>query len=180
VNSHSEKSKIKAASNPRLTKQELTGIDVCFPRAQILERSSGRLFQPQLADAGYQGAGGDSEQLGGRCVGLPDSDAETAIESAAQSAYLMSMLSTLKAVVQGDKIHWQEAVDKVLPSDHPVEVLVTILEGGINGLSPEERGRRRVAALERLAELNAFSQVQDPVKWQQESREDRPLPGRDS
>lgn len=92
----------------------------------------------------------------------------------------MSMLRTLKAVVQGDKIHWQEAVDKVLPPDHAVEVLVTILEGPPNGLPPEERGRRRVAALEKLAALGAFSQIQDPVQWQQESREDRRLPGRDS
>ena len=92
----------------------------------------------------------------------------------------MSMLSTLKAVVQGDKIQWQEAVDDVLPLDQPVEVLVTILEGRPNGLSLEERGRRRVAALEKLAALNAFSQVQDPVQWQQESREERRLPGRDS
>ena len=92
----------------------------------------------------------------------------------------MSMLSTLKAVVQGDRIHWQEAVDEVLPSDRPVEVLVTILEGQPNGLSPEERGCRRVAALERLAALNAFSQIQDPVQWQQESREERGLPGRNS
>lgn len=90
------------------------------------------------------------------------------------------MLSTLKAVVQGDKIRWQEAVDDVLPSDHPVEVLVTILEGRPNGLSPEERGRRRVTALQRLAALNAFSKVEDPVQWQQESREDRQLPGRGS
>ena len=90
------------------------------------------------------------------------------------------MLSTLRAVVQGDKIHWQEAVDEVLPTDHPVEVLVTILEGRPNGVSVEERGRRRVAALRNLAALKAFSEIQDPVQWQQESREDRRLPGRES
>ena len=90
------------------------------------------------------------------------------------------MLSTLKAVVQGNQIHWQEAVDQILPPDHAVEVLVTILEGGANDPPLEERARRRIAALERLAALNAFSQIQDPVQWQQESREDRWLPGRDS
>ncbi|PYJ03863.1 MAG: hypothetical protein DME25_11040 [Verrucomicrobia bacterium] len=90
------------------------------------------------------------------------------------------MLSTLKAVVQGDKILWQEAVDNLLPSDRPVEVLVTILEGRPRGLSLEEQGQRRVAALHKLVALNAFSGIQDPVQWQQETREDRSLPGRDS
>ena len=90
------------------------------------------------------------------------------------------MLSTLKAVVNGDRIHWQEAVDQVLPSDRAVEVLVIVLEGRPNGLSPEERGRRRVAALQKLAALNAFSQIQDPARWQQESREDGGLPGREA
>lgn len=90
------------------------------------------------------------------------------------------MLSTLKAVVQGDRIQWQESVDDVLPQDRAVEVLVTVLEGRPNGLSPEERGRRRIAAMQKLAGLNAFSKIQDPARWQQESREDRELPGRGS
>ena len=79
------------------------------------------------------------------------------------------MLTTVKAIIQGERISWQEAVDNVLPADRPVEVLVTILEGTANGPSPEESGRRRAAALEKLAALNAFSKIQDPIQWQRET-----------
>src|SRR5438477_11110030 len=101
---------------------------------------------------------------------------ETAIETAARTRYLISMLSTLKAIVQGDKIHWQETVDELLPADRPVEVLVTILEGRPNGLSAEERSLRRLTALQKLVEMNAFSQIHDPVEWQRDIREERRLP----
>jgi hypothetical protein len=90
------------------------------------------------------------------------------------------MLSTLKAVVEGNKIHWQEAVDNVLPGDRPVEVLVTVLDAPCDGVSAAEHGRRRVAALQKLAALNSFSEITDPVKWQQETREERGLPDRQS
>jgi hypothetical protein len=36
-----------------------------------------------------------------------------------------------------------------------------------------------MAALARLRELNPFREVVDPVAWQREIRQDRPLPGRD-
>jgi hypothetical protein len=42
-----------------------------------------------------------------------------------------------------------------------------------------ERGRRVAAILKDLADLGAFSNVKDPVRWQRRIREDRPLPGRD-
>ena len=42
-----------------------------------------------------------------------------------------------------------------------------------------ERGRRVAAILKDLADLGAFSNVNDPVQWQRRIREDRPLPGRD-
>ncbi len=38
---------------------------------------------------------------------------------------------------------------------------------------------RRVAALEEIRKLNPYRDITDPVAWQQEMREDRPLPGRD-
>ena len=43
-----------------------------------------------------------------------------------------------------------------------------------------ERGRRMADALEQLANRNAFSEITDPVAWQRETRQDRPLPTRDS
>ncbi len=42
-----------------------------------------------------------------------------------------------------------------------------------------EMVRQRMAALTRLRELNPFREVADPVAWQREIRQDRPLPGRD-
>ena len=43
-----------------------------------------------------------------------------------------------------------------------------------------ERGRRMVEILEKLAAMNAFSEISDPVEWQREIRKDRPLPGRET
>ena len=43
----------------------------------------------------------------------------------------------------------------------------------------KEQQRKRLAeALEQLAALNPFSDIADPVSWQREQRQDRPLPGR--
>lgn len=46
-------------------------------------------------------------------------------------------------------------------------------------LTREERGRRIADALEKLAAMHAFAEIDDPVEWQREIRKDRPLPGRD-
>jgi hypothetical protein len=42
------------------------------------------------------------------------------------------MMSTLKAIVQGGRIEWQEATENIVPLDQPIDVLVTIL-GGASG-----------------------------------------------
>ena len=46
-------------------------------------------------------------------------------------------------------------------------------------LTREERRRQIADALERLAAMHAFADIDDPVEWQREIRKDRPLPGRD-
>ena len=38
---------------------------------------------------------------------------------------------------------------------------------------------RRAVALEEIRRLNPYRDITDPVAWQREMREDRPLPGRD-
>lgn len=52
---------------------------------------------------------------------------------------------------------------------------------GSNGVlgDREQQRKRLAAALERAAALNPFSTIADPVAWQQEQRQDRPLPGRE-
>ena len=89
------------------------------------------------------------------------------------------MLTTLKAMVEGDKLHWQESPEALLPANQRVPVLVTILNGQ-GEVSAQEQSRRRVAALQKLAGLNALPGIQDPAKWQSETRADRELPGRES
>ena len=46
-------------------------------------------------------------------------------------------------------------------------------------LTREERRRQIADALEKLAAMHAFADIDDPVEWQREIRKDRPLPGRD-
>jgi len=38
---------------------------------------------------------------------------------------------------------------------------------------------RRVKALEEIRKLNPYREISDPVEWQREMREDRPMPERD-
>ncbi len=38
---------------------------------------------------------------------------------------------------------------------------------------------RREAALEEIRKLNPYRDIANPVEWQREMREERPLPGRD-
>ncbi len=45
--------------------------------------------------------------------------------------------------------------------------------------APPEMIARREAALENVRKLNPYRDITDPLEWQREMREDRPLPGRD-
>ncbi|AFY60248.1 hypothetical protein [Synechococcus sp. PCC 6312] len=45
-------------------------------------------------------------------------------------------------------------------------------------LSQQERQECLAKALEEAAALNPFAEITDPVAWQREQRQDRPLPGR--
>lgn len=48
-----------------------------------------------------------------------------------------------------------------------------------NSIAETASGEELAAIMEQLARLNAFSEIDDPVAWQREIRQDRPLPGRD-
>jgi uncharacterized protein (DUF488 family) len=45
-------------------------------------------------------------------------------------------------------------------------------------LSHSLRAQKIVEILEKIAASNVFANVSDPVEWQRELRQDRPLPGR--
>jgi hypothetical protein len=90
------------------------------------------------------------------------------------------MLTTLKAVVHGDRIRWLEASEQTFPAAHPVAALITPLQEQPAAVTDQQRAERRLAALKKLASVNAFSSIPDPSEWQREARNDRELPGRPS
>ena len=63
----------------------------------------------------------------------------------------------------------------------PLEVEISVWEdkSDLNQYKPNSDMDKAVTALEKLAELGTFSEIEDPVAWQREIRKDRPLPGRD-
>lgn len=89
------------------------------------------------------------------------------------------MLNTYKAKLKGDHIEWAESPPPVL-NGGTTDVLVTVL-GSHEAVTADkaELRRRRVAALERIAARGGIKSIPDPVAWQREMREDRPLPGRE-
>ncbi len=86
------------------------------------------------------------------------------------------MLQTFRATLRGDSLEWAEEVQRNLKDDRPVQVLVTILEGEPTQ-ETKGRGQRMAAALEKLAQAQAFVGI-DPVAWLSDVRQDRELRGR--
>ena len=84
------------------------------------------------------------------------------------------MGESYRAILRGDRLEWMGAAPSRVANEQPVEV--TILD---ESASTADRRRRMAQALEKLAEIDAFSEISDPVEWQREIRKDRPLPGRD-
>jgi hypothetical protein len=83
------------------------------------------------------------------------------------------MLPTYRAILKGTQVIWLDAPPR-LPDD--AEVHITVLHPEAS--SPTNRSSAMAAALEKLAEINAFAGV-DPITWQREVRQDCPLPGRE-
>lgn len=83
------------------------------------------------------------------------------------------MLPTYPAILRGGSLDWGDHPPP-LPSGS-VPVHVTILASP----TPAADGSAMVAALEALAAAGGPAGFGDPVEWQREVRDDRPLPGRD-
>jgi hypothetical protein len=81
------------------------------------------------------------------------------------------MLSTYRAIVKGDKIIW---IDQPPAQLDGVEVQITLLKE-TNPLSQAERSVIVEKALTQLAKLNPFRDIEDPVQWQREMRQDKEL-----
>jgi len=84
------------------------------------------------------------------------------------------MLSTYRAILNGDKVVW---LDKPPAELNGVEVHITLLKE-VTLPSQSERSKSIAEILTRLAKVNPFRDIEDPVKWQREMRQDKDLPRR--
>jgi len=85
------------------------------------------------------------------------------------------MVRLYKALLRGNSLEWiGEAPER--SDDYPITVEVTVLE---ESYPAEARscGDEMAAILEKLSESEAVSDITDPVAWQRDLRQDRPLPG---
>jgi hypothetical protein len=90
------------------------------------------------------------------------------------------MAHTYSAILHGDQLEWiGESPDPAIRG-RPVSVKVSFVEDLSHPpLWNEERRRKLAEVLDRLAASDPFAEITDPVAWQREIRQDRPLPGRD-
>ncbi|MEG3893171.1 MULTISPECIES: hypothetical protein [unclassified Microcoleus] len=86
------------------------------------------------------------------------------------------MQRIFEAILKGNLLEWVNEVPT--QGDRPVRVYVTLQEDR-STLSAEFRRHRIVEVLEKIAANNVFADISDPVEWQRDLRQDRPLPGRD-
>lgn len=91
---------------------------------------------------------------------------ETDIEIGADGS--VKLLSPLPAWLKPGRAHVLMTVESV--EEKPKRQKLT---------ATPEMIARRVTALERIRKLDPYRNITDPAEWQQEMREDRPLPGRD-
>jgi len=89
------------------------------------------------------------------------------------------MLSTYQAVLRGKVLEWLNDKPQNLAPERAIPVYVTILEEGTPPLMAE-RGLRMVAALEQLVQMQSAFAALDPLQWEREVRQERPLPSRDT
>lgn len=78
---------------------------------------------------------------------------------------------TYRAILQGSTLIWLDSPPD-LPADTEVHITPRSNPPG------RSQGAAMATALEKLAQINAFHGV-DPVSWQREMRQDKPLPGRE-
>jgi len=85
------------------------------------------------------------------------------------------MQRIFEAILKGNLLEWANEVPT--QGDRPVRVYVTLQEEP-SSLSAEFRRQRIVEIWEKIAANNVFAEISDPVEWQRDLRQDRPLPGR--
>lgn len=84
------------------------------------------------------------------------------------------MINTYRAILDGNQLRWIDTPPQITKS---VEVQITLLKETTQA-ALRERGQKMVRALEALAKINPLSGINDPIEWQRNIRQDRPLPNR--
>ncbi|MBY0231191.1 MAG: hypothetical protein K2W96_18070 [Gemmataceae bacterium] len=79
---------------------------------------------------------------------------------------------TYEGVLRDGRIEWLGAAPA--PSSVPLRVRVTVVED-----EEATRGERMAAPLARIAARGGIASIPDPIAWQREMREDKPLVGRE-
>ena len=91
------------------------------------------------------------------------------------------MLNTYRAILEKNRIIWQDEIPLELEKDAKQNIIVIFQEN--SGIIIQESNKsdniKLKNLLEKLALANKNSNITDPVKWQKEIRKDRSLPGRD-
>lgn len=85
------------------------------------------------------------------------------------------MTKTYEAILRGDLIEWGEVRPPQVDANQRIRVNVTVMEEEQN----VSQGEALFAILNRLAATDVYKLYGDPLEWQREQREDRPLPGRE-
>jgi hypothetical protein len=83
------------------------------------------------------------------------------------------MQRIFEAILKGNHLEWTDEVPE--HGNLPIRVYVTLQEEDLL-TSDELRRKKIVEILEKIAKNNIFSDISDPVEWQRELTQDRPLP----
>lgn len=85
------------------------------------------------------------------------------------------MRRAYQAILRGDWVEWLADAPE---TDGPVRIYITISEPP-DPENPPAGGKTVFESLQALADMGAFDDIEDPVAWQRQQRQDRPLPFRD-
>lgn len=85
------------------------------------------------------------------------------------------MLQTFEAKLIGNKLEW---IDEIPDIDKPISVYVTMRENIESIKNKQERGKKMADILQKIADAGGID-IDDPVAWQSEIRQDRILFGRE-
>lgn len=85
------------------------------------------------------------------------------------------MVATYHAMLRAGKLDWGTEGPPEALTQLTVPVTLTV---ETPPLAPSSRGKAMAAALAKIAEAGGARSYGDPLQWQQETRQDRTLPGR--